>query len=789
VSIAATFGIVAAQALATASPPKQPLTVTDAIQTTRAMTDFQRDGTLGQRTNRRGSLTSFIAPTGDRYAVMLVTGDVVRNGNWVTVYTGKVSAKSVDKPTLRYRGFTSSLGGGGGGRRGDGELVLPGHNPLRWLPSGREVSFFWPDATGRRQVLAVHVDSGTQRYLTASDTDVMEFSVRSDGLIFYASREPTSSFEHEEAERRGFVVSNVDALSLLRGEFNGGSIYDSLCNNRRFIKPVEGELVPVKPEGSPVNRFLPIDDRVPPKFSPDHRFAVYARTPDVVPKAWDNYTEGFTQLSVQATRNGIEVYSRQLQQLFLLDLRSGAARPLWDSPLLWYPDWKSKPVNLNWSPNSEELLIAPTFLPAALGYSAGMTGDAVATVNILDGSVSLLPLQPQASGFELTRATWKNQETIEVHTTTGSMLTYQRRKNLWRLVSTQRAPETRAASPAVTIEIRQSANDPPKLYAHFNHARRDQLLLDLNPGLTSAFELGKVVPYTWRDTEARVWSGRLYYPTNFKEGSRFPLVIQTHGYAKLDEFSLTGLGESEGHPGLGTGISIFAAQPLANRGMFVLQVEDRQEHLGTLQEAVMFADAYEKAIDALDADGLIDRARVGLSGFSRTGWNVEYALTHSSFAYRAAIVSDNIDAGYLQWLLNPGYGESENEAQPFGDGLKTWLERAPAFNVEKIRTPLRIQVESGTESILAHGWEMFVRLRQLNRPVEMVVIPDISHGSHNIQNPRQALFSQEGTVEWFNYWLNGTETVDPAKGDQYRRWARLRNLENARHEAEAALAH
>ena len=39
--------------------------------------------------------------------------------------------------------------------------------------------------------------------------------------------------------------------------------------------------------------------------------------------------------------------------------------------------------------------------------------------------------------------------------------------------------------------------------------------------------------------------------------------------------------------------------------------------------------AYEGAIDYLDEKGMIDRARVGILGFSRTVWKVEYTLTHS----------------------------------------------------------------------------------------------------------------------------------------------------------------
>ncbi len=58
---------------------------------------------------------------------------------------------------------------------------------------------------------------------------------------------------------------------------------------------------------------------------------------------------------------------------------------------------------------------------------------------------------------------------------------------------------------------------------------------------------------------------------NFAKHQRYPLVIQTHGIGRREDFSLYG---PEGS-GLGPSHSAFAAQPLANRGIAVLQVEDK----------------------------------------------------------------------------------------------------------------------------------------------------------------------------------------------------------------------
>jgi hypothetical protein len=178
--------------------------------------------------------------------------------------------------------------------------------------------------------------------------------------------------------------------------------------------------------------------------------------------------------------------------------------------------------------------------------------------------------------------------------------------------------------------------------------------------------------------------------------------------------------------------------------------------VGTSEEAQAYMGAYETAVEYLTGRGLIDPARVGLVGFSRTGWHVAYALTHSATHFAAAIISDSFMGGYVPaMMMNWGAELSKDVgAEPFGEGLRTWLEHAPAFNVEKLTTPLRMQVESGGlgENFFIE-WELYSRARHLKKTVELFVVPNVEHGSHGLQNPLQCLAAQQGAVDWFESWL------------------------------------
>jgi dipeptidyl aminopeptidase/acylaminoacyl peptidase len=220
----------------------------------------------------------------------------------------------------------------------------------------------------------------------------------------------------------------------------------------------------------------------------------------------------------------------------------------------------------------------------------------------------------------------------------------------------------------------------------------------------------------------------------------------------------------------------FAAQALAGQGFFVLQDNGPDWHImGTSKEAPAAMGAFEGAIDDLDRRGLIDRNRVGITGFSRTYWYVTYALTHSKHHFTAATIADGVDGSYFQYMVSMAVAREFEQVYggpPFGKRLPEWLKQSPAFLMDKIDTPLRIQV-LGPDSVL-QNWHWFSGLSQLGKPVEMIYIPE---GTHILEKPWERMTSQQGNVDWFCFWLKGEEDPDRAKAEQYTRWRDLRKLQ------------
>jgi dipeptidyl aminopeptidase/acylaminoacyl peptidase len=318
--------------------------------------------------------------------------------------------------------------------------------------------------------------------------------------------------------------------------------------------------------------------------------------------------------------------------------------------------------------------------------------------------------------------------------------------------------------PAIVIE--EDMTTPPRIFAVDPRSKQEQLLLDLNPQF-QALRFGREEEFDWEGKQGQGFRGGLYYPVDYIAGRKYPLVIQTHAF-NPHKFWIDGPWSTA-----------FAAQPLAGKNMFVLQTDESYEKQNSQEEVDREVDRLETAVDALDKRGLIERDRVGILGFSRTCLFVKYALTHSNFHFAAASVTDGIDGGYFQYLLTSGISaysaisEGLNGGMPWGKARDSWWSRSPGFNLEKVNTPMMITALS-RPSLLGE-WEWFAGLRRLGKPVDCILI---EAGEHVLKRPWDRMISQQGTVDWFAFWLKDEENGDPAKAEQYARWRRLRKSQD-----------
>lgn len=687
-------------ALATAE--RRPFTVADGIETTRVM----------------GVYTS---PALTQFAVLLVRGDLARDGVWLTIVAGKLaSVAEASRAGVVASLFTRSLGGD------IGPPYITVKNVVSWVGESR-IAILWPDSNGIQQVHTVDLATGTVQPLTSHPANVLDYAIHPGGALFYSAERSYDPAESRALIENGFAVRNEDAYSLMDGNADGRGRLEQAWEREFYFSAAPGRAAQHVSFG---NRAWGLWSPRLMSFSPDGRWLLLDTSPETIPPDWRRYDSAdyVSQGITEALGHGRAGFmARQVSQLFVLDTERLTSRSLWSVP-------SAHGITADWAPDGRTLIVGHTFLPAGIDDRHGTDGNAVAEINVTTGVV---------------RARSGSKSSIG-RTSTGNS--------------------------RVGIEVRQDMNSPPVVFAFDRKTGESRRVLDPNPALLSRFTLGQVKTLQWSASDGVEWRGLLYLPVGYAAGERYPLVVQTHGYAPPDTFSLYGKGPDS--PGLGPAGSIYAAQALANRGIAVLQMQNVTDKrvFNTPAEAQTALLGIEGAIRHLVSQGVVDENRVALAGYSRTGWHVAYALTHSTFAFAAAITADNFDGSYMQSLLTPGTAfDGPLGAAPFGEGLRIWLANAPGFNAEKIRAPLRLQVESGGLSHALASWELFSRLKRLGKPVELYVIPRVGQGSHLLQNPRQVLASKEGAVDWFDFWLNHHEDTAASKAPQYERWRALRS--------------
>ena len=454
-----------------------------------------------------------------------------------------------------------------------------------------------------------------------------------------------------------------------------------------------------------------------------------------------------------------------------IDLKSGAIQPLVDAPVSGEVGWPGgADYGAVWSSDSQAVVLSGTFPESKDGKP---TPACVVVANLRSHKSSCAekltsragPNQEPPEGYhyvlsaqfvegdknrvEITFSDRKEEEgTIE----------YRRVSNGdWKVVR-ERKGIPGPQHNGMEISVKQAFDERPVLVA--SEEGKSRMIWDPNPQFDHV-DLVQPKIYRWKDKEGREWDGGLYLPAGYRAGQSYPLVIQTHGFAKSAFFP------SGSYP------TAFAADELAGAGIAVLQVGG-----GTLcgklgpEEAACEVSGFDSGARQLASDGIVDLEKVGYIGFSRSTWYGMEMLTNASFPLKASLLADGIAEPYWLFLIFGGDMSAEME-KPFGEGLQKLIKTLPEFNLDKVRTPLLL--ESEAKSAALEMYQPYASLRYLKKPTELVMI---NTDEHVITNPVERLASQGLTVDWFRFWLQGYEDPDPTKDEQYKRWRELKKLQD-----------
>lgn len=625
---------------------------------------------------------------------------------------------------------------------------------VTWLADNERVAFLGEQLGESRQVYVFDIRSRALERRTAETGDILSYSITPSGnQVAYVVEAPVESLFDQRTHQDGLIVSGqriTDLLHATRGGLYGNATlwFQSDSTTRRQMR---------------------ITDRISewatqrPYLSPDGRYVVMALQAADIPPSWRSYVDPWLHLAAmeKLAPDGIRGYSF-LRRYVLVNTIDGSSRILLNTPLD-----NGRPPEVAWLPDSRSVVLGDVYLPLD-GMSDSERKLRQSTtfsveVSVPAGEIATVTHEKlDLIDWSVNQRTLRYEPVNENGASTNAAVMFRKRRGSW-VKETHSSTEVKR----VVVVQKEAPNTPPAIYAVDRVSGHEARLFELNPQFR-AMRFGKVEATMWRATDGRTVRGGLYYPPDYDSTRRYPLVLQTHGWAP-NKFAMCGP-----YP---TG---FAAQPLAGKGIMVLQIDEDANYgyVNTPKEAPGETAAFEGAVDFLDRRGLIDRNRVGIIGFSRTGFHLKYALTRSRYHFAAAAYTDSFDGAYPTYLLTgalPGGDfEKVNGGPPIGDTLQSWLARDPSFNIAKVETPLRIVAENPEAALFDYPW--YAMSRRLGKPVEMVMLED---GEHYLRKPWERVIDSQGNVDWFCFWLKGEEDTDPSKAERYARWHQLRAVRNS----------
>jgi dipeptidyl aminopeptidase/acylaminoacyl peptidase len=695
----------------------------------------------GASSNYGGTLTrdfAIFSPDKSKFVIILKRGDLRTNTNQYSLLLYRTSELFHSPKAVVLVSMASSS---------NRDAI----KDVSWLGDNDTILFLGEHPGERAQLYAVSCRSRIVKKLSNHPTSLLSYSVDLSGnRIVYAAEKPAANVVNEKTLRHGFRVTDETMADLIAGQIQTRElelyVLDKRARDHRLFVPdsVEGKLW-----GQSGEMFL----------SPDGRYLIVKINLTDVREAWASYPDlwvhrGVVQYRPPGALSWVFRYG-------IISLESGVGRVLLDSAVGYSGS------DVRWAPDSQAVAISGVYLPlSAASDSRGQPAEAgtyAVEINVKTLAYSIITHDP------VKLISWNksgNGMLVEVQNAgqpemASGRVYFQKKNGRW-----EAGHETISEPDVPVITTQQDLNTPPRIVAIDSVHEKKAVLLELNPAFES-LRFGKVEEVSFRGADNHEIRAGLYFPPQYVRGKRYPLVIQTHGF----------------DPGSfwidGSFPTAFAAQALAANGMLVLQLPSSHDWVGTPEEGPKMVETFAAAIGYLEKRGVIDNSRIGIVGFSRTGFHVHFALTHSALPFAAAVVADGSDGGYsqyIQFLNESPYTASDSEALngglPFGSGLNLWAQRAPEFALNRVRCPVMIQALNPRS--LASQWGTFAGLKRLNKPVDLLYLPT---AKHILQRPWDRMASREAVIDWFTFWLLGREDPDPSKAEQYARWHQLQRLQ------------
>jgi len=301
-----------------------------------------------------------------------------------------------------------------------------------------------------------------------------------------------------------------------------------------------------------------------------------------------------------------------------------------------------------------------------------------------------------------------------------------------------------------------TASQPTQWY----HARLNgtkvaspQQLTYLNPSFEKK-PMARSEIVRWTGANDDTVEGVLYYPNDFQEGQKYPLMLVIHGGPTgydMDQWDALASG---------------APLPLlTQRNAFLLRVNYHGSGNYGLEwvESICCGNYYDlERVDLMNGvDYLIERRLVDADKLGTTGWSNGAILTSELITRSRRFKVASAGAGDVEWISDWGnvdFGASFDNyyfgAAPY-EKPELYIEKSPYFRLKDVTTPTIIYTGTEDRNVPpSQSWSHFRVMQQATEtPVKFILFPGEPHGLRKFVHQRRKL---EEDLAWFDRYLFGT---------------------------------
>ena len=305
-----------------------------------------------------------------------------------------------------------------------------------------------------------------------------------------------------------------------------------------------------------------------------------------------------------------------------------------------------------------------------------------------------------------------------------------------------------------------SADEPTRLSELFVAASRGApagapRLTGVGDAFAAGRELAAPERFTAFSADGSEVDAWIMKPVGYEPGEKCPTLLNIHG-GPFGQYGNTFFDEFQVY--CGAGYAVVFSNPRGSSGYSEAwgRAIRGPGAAGPGWGSVDYEDCMAVTDEAVRRFDFVDGERLGVIGGSYGGYMTSWIVSHTD-RFKAAVSERAVNQLVSEWGSSDFGWDFKGYLDAFVfEDVTPYLRLSPATYAEHIHTPLLIlHSEKDLRCAVEQAEHLFVTLRLLRRPVELVRFPEESHELTRSGSPIHRVQRFEIVLDWFDRYLKG----------------------------------